>query len=58
MIEHAPIKVWHDRLKAIAREQGYEWLIIDCGAYQDYFDDGCSPEETLENEIDAARSCC
>lgn len=47
---------WHARLQQLAREKGVGWMICpDMESHRWSFEEGLTPEEELEEQIDAAR---
>lgn len=52
------LAVWHKKLKAIAKRKGVDFLIVEAEAHCESFEDGLTPAEALDEEIDAARDCC
>lgn len=54
----AGLAAWVKQVKAHAESKGFGWLIDLKGDYGDMFNDGLTPEEAFEEELDAARQCC
>jgi len=51
-------ETWYSELAQIFKAHKCEWLFVGPGkdAFDDYFNDGDSPQEAYEAEIDAAVS--
>lgn len=49
---------WLKKLQTVAKEKGYDWMIPPNPDYQELYQDGATPEEVLDDEIEAARSSC
>lgn len=47
---------WYKKLKAIARDYGYQCLSPDQDSYREWFDDGLSPEDAFDEELYAAQA--
>jgi len=50
------LAAWHARLTKLAREKGVAWMICpDMETHREAFEDGLTPEEELQEQIDEAR---
>lgn len=49
---------WLKKLREIAKEKGFAWLIPPNPDYESIYQDGATPEKALDDEIEAARSSC
>ncbi len=52
-VELISFDTWWQRFQHCAAEAGFEIDDDDSGAYREYYDDGDTPEEALDNEIEA-----
>lgn len=53
MIGYPKLEEWFDELLHLAKERGVESAVcLDMESYRDYFEDGDSPSEALEDELD------
>jgi hypothetical protein len=47
---------WYKELRRVASKQGVGWLVHDNkGSYREFYEDGLSPADALEEEIYSAR---
>lgn len=48
-------EAWYKQLKALAKKADCSFLIAEAESHRSAYDDGLTPREELEEQIDAAR---